>query len=115
MHFQINGFHGVLQTSGFLAPGKKFGQLEVYNEENYLGPWDIASNSETEWSYHWVMWHDVDDDGLLDGVEDSNQDGAVDALESSPREADSDGDGIQMLDKGGKLSLCWSLSETVKI
>ena len=66
MHFQINGFHGVLQTSGFLAPGKKFGQLEVYNEENYLGPWDIASNSETEWSYHWVMWHDVDDDGLLD-------------------------------------------------
>ena len=66
MHFQINGFHGVLQTSGFLAPGKKFGQLEVYNEENYLGPWDIASNSETEWSYHWVMWHDVDNDGLLD-------------------------------------------------
>ena len=66
VHFQINGFHGVLQTSGFLAPGKKFGQLEVYNEENYLGPWDIASNSETEWSYHWVMWHDVDNDGLLD-------------------------------------------------
>merc|ERR550534_2831897 len=28
--------------------------------------WDIASSSEVEWSYHWVMWHDVDDDGLLD-------------------------------------------------
>ena len=64
--FQVNGFQGILQTSGFLAPGKKFGQLEVYNEENYLGPWDIASSSEVEWSYHWVMWHDVDDDGLLD-------------------------------------------------
>ena len=39
VHFQINGFHGVLQTSGFLAPGKKYGQLEVYNEDNYQG-WD---------------------------------------------------------------------------
>ena len=46
--FQVNGFQGILQTSGFLAPGKKFGQLEVYNEENYLGPWDIASSSEVE-------------------------------------------------------------------
>jgi len=66
---EINGFHGVLQTSGFLAPGKKYGQLEVYNEENYQGPWNIASasdNSGTEWSYHWVMWHDVDNDGHLD-------------------------------------------------
>jgi len=63
---EVNGFQGILQTSGFLAPGKKFGQLEVYNEENYLGPWDIASSSEVEWSYHWVMWHDVDDDGLMD-------------------------------------------------
>ena len=64
--FQLNGFQGVLQTSGFLAPGKKFGQLEVYNEENYFGPWNIASDTETDWSYHWVMWHDVDDDGLID-------------------------------------------------
>ena len=48
LFLQVNGFQGILQTSGFLAPGKKFGQLEVYNEENYLGPWDIASSSEVE-------------------------------------------------------------------
>lgn len=56
----------MLQTSGFLVPGKTNGQLEVYNEETLDGPWDIASQSDRDWSYHWVLWHDVDNDGLPD-------------------------------------------------
>lgn len=63
---QVAGFEGIIQTSGFLVPGKTFGQLEVYNEESYSGPWDIASKSDRDWSYHWLVWHDVDADGLLD-------------------------------------------------
>ena len=62
----MSGFQGIVQTSGFLVPGKKSGQLEVYNEENYQGPWNVASKSNIDWSYHWLIWHDVDDDGLLD-------------------------------------------------
>merc|ERR1711997_625740 len=63
---EVSGFQGIVQTSGFLVPGKKSGQLEVYNEENYQGPWNVASKSNIDWSYHWLIWHDVDDDGLLD-------------------------------------------------
>jgi hypothetical protein len=37
---------------------------------------------------------DTDDDGLGDGVEDANANGAVDAGETSPCVADSDGDGL---------------------
>ena len=38
---------------------------------------------------------DSDDDGLLDGVEDVNQNGVVDPGETNPCLADSDGDGLQ--------------------
>lgn len=36
---------------------------------------------------------DMDDDGLLDGIEDANHNGQVDAYETDPRDPDSDGDG----------------------
>ncbi len=38
--------------------------------------------------------NDDDNDGILDNVEDANQNGIVDAGETSPRNADSDGDGL---------------------
>jgi hypothetical protein len=38
---------------------------------------------------------DSDDDGIPDGVEDTNQNGVVDAGETDPWLVDSDGDGIQ--------------------
>ncbi len=38
--------------------------------------------------------NDSDNDGILDGVEDANQNGQVDAGESDPSNGDSDGDGI---------------------
>jgi len=38
---------------------------------------------------------DTDDDGILDGAEDANQNGEVDAGETDPCNLDSDGDGIQ--------------------
>lgn len=37
---------------------------------------------------------DTDGDGLLDGVEDANKDGVVDATETDPRKADTDGGGV---------------------
>ena len=66
MVFQVSGFEGIIQTSGFLVPGKSSGQLEVYNEETLAGPWNIASGDKKDWSYHWQIWHDVDEDGLQD-------------------------------------------------
>ena len=38
---------------------------------------------------------DTDDDGILDGVEDANQNGLVDTNETDPCNIDTDGDGIQ--------------------
>ncbi|MFO0727445.1 MAG: Ig-like domain-containing protein [Myxococcota bacterium] len=38
---------------------------------------------------------DSDEDGVLDGNEDTNHNGVVDAGETDPRAADSDGDGVQ--------------------
>ena len=67
---QVTGFDGILQSSGFIPPGKKYGQLEVYNIENGNGPWDIASKSQDgkDWAYHWAIWKDVDNDGLEDCI-----------------------------------------------
>jgi len=66
----VTGFDGILQSSGFIPPGKKYGQLEVYNIENGNGPWDIASKSQDgkDWAYHWAIWKDVDNDGLEDCI-----------------------------------------------
>jgi hypothetical protein len=38
---------------------------------------------------------DSDDDGIIDGVEDANQNGTVDSGETDPCDRDTDGDGIQ--------------------
>ena len=68
--YQVTGFDGIIQSSGFIPPGKKYGQLEVYNIENGNGPWDIASKSQDgkDWAYHWAIWKDVDNDGLEDCI-----------------------------------------------
>lgn len=63
---EVSGFSGIVQTSGFLVPGKTHGQLEVYNEEMGTGPWNIASKDGKDWSYHWLVWYDIDGDGLKD-------------------------------------------------
>ena len=65
---EVMGFEGIVQTSGFLVPGKTNGHLEVYDTSSGVpvGPWDIAANQDHDWSYHWVVWKDVDNDGLLD-------------------------------------------------
>ena len=67
MPSEVVGFEGVVQTSGFLVPGKNTGKLELYSlSDNKRGPIDIAAGQDKAWSYHWVIWKDIDDDGLLD-------------------------------------------------
>jgi len=63
-------FEGIVQTSGFLVPGKNAGRLEVFDTTSGTpeGPWDIAAGAEHDWSYHWVLWKDVDNDGLIDAM-----------------------------------------------
>jgi len=67
---EVLGFEGVVQTSGFLVPGKSYGQLEVYDTSSGEpdGPWNIAAGQDDNWSYHWVLWKDVNNDGLLDAM-----------------------------------------------
>merc|ERR1712156_1325574 len=66
---EVVGFEGVVQTSGFLVPGKNTGKLELYDRnDNARGPIDIAAGQDNDWSYHWVIWKDVDDDGLIDAL-----------------------------------------------
>ena len=63
------GFNGMIQTSGFLVPTKTYGQLEVYNEDSGEGPWNMASDaSGLDWSYHTLLWTDIDGDGLKDAL-----------------------------------------------
>ena len=58
MPFDLGGFDGLIQTSGFLVPGKKEGKLEVYDITNNLGPFNLASKADDgkSWSYHWVVF-----------------------------------------------------------
>jgi len=66
----VMGFEGVVQTSGFLVPGKKAGKLEVYDTSSGVpvGPFSIKDKDgdSHDWSYHWIVWKDIDGDGLLD-------------------------------------------------
>merc|ERR1712215_134748 len=66
----VLGFEGVVQTSGFLVPGKTGGKIELYDtskgEQGERGPINIAAGQNHDWSYHWVVWKDVDNDGLID-------------------------------------------------
>lgn len=67
---EVFGFDGIVQTSGFLVPGKKTGKLEVYDVSSGVpkGPVDIAVHNDHEWSYHWVIWRDMDGDGFIDAL-----------------------------------------------
>ncbi|KAG7170000.1 hypothetical protein Hamer_G012220 [Homarus americanus] len=61
----IGGAEGVIWSSGFLVPGKTEGQLQMYNttKDPVLGPYNIASKDTLAWSYHRVVWKDMDVDG----------------------------------------------------
>jgi hypothetical protein len=46
---EVVGFEGVVQTSGFLVPGKNTGKLELYNRnDNARGPIDIAAGQDKD-------------------------------------------------------------------
>lgn len=70
MPSSVLGFEGVVQTSGFLVPGKGNGKIELYDtssgEQGKHGPINIAGGQDHDWSYHWVVWKDVDNDGFVD-------------------------------------------------
>jgi len=63
-------FEGIVQTSGFLVPGKTTGKLELYDLSSGepQGPIDIAAGQAKHWSYHWVVWKDIDNDGFIDAL-----------------------------------------------
>ncbi|XP_045603920.1 uncharacterized protein [Procambarus clarkii] len=66
----IGGSEGVIWTSGFLVTGKTKGQLQMYDttKDPVLGPYNIASDDTNDWSYHRVVWKDMDQDGDLDAL-----------------------------------------------
>ena len=70
MPSSVLGFEGIAQTSGFLVPGKSDGKIELFDtskgEQGKKGPIDIAAGQDHNWSYHWVLWKDIDNDGFLD-------------------------------------------------
>jgi len=70
MPSDVLGFEGMCQTSGFLVPGKGLGQLELYDisEGTPKGPVNIVGTEHDWWSYHWVVWKDIDNDGLVDAL-----------------------------------------------
>jgi len=70
MPSSVLGFEGIVQTSGFLVPGKSEGKIELFDttsgEQGKNKPINIAAGQDHNWSYHWVVWKDMDNDGLLD-------------------------------------------------
>ncbi|XP_042881107.1 uncharacterized protein LOC122258899 [Penaeus japonicus] len=66
----VAGAEGVIWTSGFLVPGKTDGQLQMYDttKDPVDGPYNIAANDNNAWSYHRVVWKDMDLDGDLDAL-----------------------------------------------
>jgi len=71
---EVLGFEAMVQTSGFLVPGKTNGKIELFNTsvgaQGETLPIDIAYGARDghDWSYHWVIWRDIDNDGLLDAM-----------------------------------------------
>ena len=60
----------IIQTSGFLVPPKTHGALHIY-DTSLTKPklWaNIASVDVNDWSYHRVLWKDMDGDGDLDAL-----------------------------------------------
>lgn len=66
----VAGAEGVIWTSGFLVTSKTDGQLQMYDttQEPPVGPFNIASSDTNDWSYHRVVWKDMDNDGDLDAL-----------------------------------------------
>ncbi|XP_050739301.1 uncharacterized protein LOC127009866 [Eriocheir sinensis] len=66
----VAGAEGVIWTSGFLVPGKGDGMLQMYDttQDSVPPAVDIASLDNQEWSYHRVVWKDMDLDGDLDAL-----------------------------------------------
>ena len=71
---EVLGFEAMVQTSGFLVPGKNAGKIELFDtsngEQGQNHPIDISHSARDghDWSYHWVVWKDIDNDGLLDAM-----------------------------------------------
>ena len=74
----------------------------TYTGEGFVADSDISSTTSP-------IDNDSDDDGISDGEEDSNANGAQDTDETNPLSTDSDGDGIQ---DGTELGLVSPLSGT---
>ncbi|CAB3382336.1 Hypothetical predicted protein [Cloeon dipterum] len=70
MPSSVVGREGVVWTSGFLVPGKQSGALNIYftDVDPVERAGNIASLDELAFSYHRVVWYDVNKDGLLDAV-----------------------------------------------
>ena len=96
MHYYLSkkwGLESIIDSDGDgLSDGVEMGLSEVVSLDTDQSVFVADVDPTTTTS---VNDADTDDDGLLDGVEDSNGDGAVDALESNPLESDTDGDGLQ--------------------
>ena len=82
-------FHAIGETNqqyvelGFNAPSSTATNLNVFEP-------DVDTTTTTD-----PLDADSDDDGIQDGIEDSNHNGRTDTLETNPLNVDSDGDGIQ--------------------
>ncbi|XP_049800731.1 uncharacterized protein LOC126235870 [Schistocerca nitens] len=70
MNSSVVGREGIIWTSGFLVPTKTKGCLNIYftGTEPFDGPYNIASLDDQDYSYHRVIWKDINGDGLLDAV-----------------------------------------------
>ena len=70
----VLGFEAVVQTSGFLVPGKTAGKIELFDtsagQQGGNKPIVITTDARDghDWSYHWVVWKDIDNDGLTDAL-----------------------------------------------
>jgi len=84
-----------LVPSGILWSGESYyWRVRVTDSGNWV---DVENRSHSAWqpfTMAYQLYSDSDGDGLLDDVEDANQNGTVDADETDPYDADSDNDGI---------------------
>jgi hypothetical protein len=84
-----------LVPSGILWNGQSYSwRVRVTDSGNWV---DVENRSHSAWqpfTMAYQLYTDSDGDGLLDNVEDTNQNGIVDAGETDPYDADSDSDGI---------------------
>ncbi|XP_065349705.1 uncharacterized protein LOC135945767 [Cloeon dipterum] len=70
MPSNVVGREGIVWTSGFLVPGKTQGALNIYftDEDPVVRAGNLATYDYLAFSYHRVIWYDVNKDGLLDAL-----------------------------------------------